>query len=102
MLRVYVMPGYSDSGVTWTNITIMPQSDILAGTISISDIFKSLIWNGEITGQEYLSGVEFGPESGWGSGSLLINNLSYQWNGKPTINVGRGRRHIQRRNSGRQ
>ena len=87
---VYVMPGYSDSGVTWTNITIMPQSDILAGTISISDILKSLIWNGEITGHEYLSGVEFGPEVSWGSGSLLISNLSYQWNGNPTITFAEG------------
>ena len=60
---------------------------MLAGTISISDILKSLIWNGVITGKEYISGVEFGPEPGSGSGNLLINSLSYQWNGTPTIKL---------------
>ena len=73
---VYVSPG---------KIIVVPSSEMLTGTISISDILKSLIWHGVITGQEYISGIEFGPEPGSGSGSLLINNLSYQWNGTPTI-----------------
>ena len=85
---VYVVPGFTDGiGDFWTNISILPSSNVLAGTISISDILKSLIWHGVITGQEYLSGIEFGPEPGAGSGSLLVNNLSYQWNGTPTIEL---------------
>ena len=63
---MYVAPGLY--GRYWRLLgrtsAVMPSSDILAGTISISDILKSLIWNGVITGQEYLSGVEFGPEPG--------------------------------------
>ena len=66
-----VVPGFTDGiGDFWTNISILPSSNVLAGTISISDILKSLIWHGVITGQEYLSGIEFGPEPGAGSGSL--------------------------------
>ena len=79
--------GTNTNGVPWTNIAIVPSSEMLAGTISISDILKSLIWNGVITGKEYISGVEFGPEPGSGSGSLLVNNLSYQWNGNPTTTL---------------
>ena len=83
-----MVPGFTDGiGDFWTNISILPSSNVLAGTISISDILKSLIWHGVITGQEYLSGIEFGPEPGAGSGSLLVNNLSYQWNGTPTIEL---------------
>jgi hypothetical protein len=63
----------------------MPQSDMLSGTISISDIIKSLIWNGIVPSQDYLSGSEFGAEPQGGSGSVLVNNLSYQWSGTPTI-----------------
>ena len=86
---VYVRPdwGTNTNGVPWTNIAIVPSSEMLAGTISISDILKSLIWNGVISGKEYISGVEFGPEPGSGSGNLLIDSLSYQWNGTPTIEL---------------
>ena len=88
---VYVVPGFTDGiGNFWTNISILPSSNVLAGTISISDILKSLIWHGVITGQEYLSGIEFGPEPGAGSGSLLVKNLSYQWNGTPTVELTAG------------
>ena len=81
--NVYVNPNWG--GNAWTNIVVAPSSEMLTGTISISDILKSLIWHGVITGQEYISGIEFGPEPGSGSGSLLINNLSYQWNGTSTV-----------------
>jgi hypothetical protein len=87
---VYIIPGYTGDGDTWTNITVLPQSDMLSGTISISDIIKSLIWNGVVTGQEYLSGVAFGAEPTEGSGTLTINNLSYQWNGNPTVTLTAG------------
>ena len=81
--NVYVNPNWG--GNPWTNIVVAPSSEMLTGTISISDILKSLIWHGVITGQEYISGIEFGPEPGSGSGSLLINSLNYQWSGTPTI-----------------
>ena len=79
--------GYQQEWCSLDEHRILPSSDILAGTISISDILKSLILNGVITGKEYISGVEFGPEPGSGSGSLLVNSLSYQWNGTPTIKL---------------
>ena len=75
---VYVDPG---------KIIVVPSSEMLTGTISISDILKSLIWNGVITGQEYISGIEFGPEPGSGSGSLLVNSLNYQWTGTSTVQL---------------
>ena len=78
---VYVDPG---------KIIVVPSSEMLTGTISISDILKSLIWNGVITGQEYISGIEFGPEPGSGSGSLLVNSLNYQWTGTSTVQLTAG------------
>ena len=78
---VYVDPG---------KIIVVPSSEMLTGTISISDILKSLIWNGVITGQEYISGIEFGPEPGSGSGSLLVNSLNYQWTSTSTVQLTAG------------
>ena len=75
---VYVTPG---------KIVVVPSSEMLSGTFSISDILKSLIWHGVITGQEYISGIEFGPEPGSGSGSLLVNSLNYQWTGTSTVQL---------------
>ena len=75
---VYVDPG---------KIIVVPSSEMLTGNISISDILKSLIWNGVITGQEYISGIEFGPEPGSGSGSLLVNSLNYQWTSTSTVQL---------------
>ena len=53
-----------------------------------------------ITGQEYLSGVEFGPEVSWGTGSLLVNNLNYQWDGTPTIELATGNNTFDRATPG--
>ena len=75
---MYVDPG---------KIVVVPSSEMLTGNISISDILKSLIWNGVITGQEYISGIEFGPEPGSGSGSLLVNSLNYQWTSTSTVQL---------------
>jgi hypothetical protein len=44
-------------GNAWTNIVVEPSSEMLTGTISISDILKNLIWNGVITRREYIFGV---------------------------------------------
>ena len=80
----------SSGGDTWTAITVMLPSNMLSGTISISDIIKSLIWNGVITGQDYLPGVQFGAEPQGGSGSVLINTLSYNWAANPTVTLAAG------------
>ncbi len=85
---VYVSPNWG--GNAWTNIVVEPSSEMLAGTISISDILKNLIWNGVITGQEYLSGVEFGPEPGSGSGTLYIDSMNYQWTSTATVRLATG------------
>ena len=87
---VNVNPNFGSDGITWTNIIVVPSSEMLTGTISISDILKSLIWNGVITGQEYISGIEFGPEPGSGSGSLLVNSLNYQWTSTSTVQLTAG------------
>ena len=77
---------YNNSGAQ-TLIQALPSSDHLSGTISISDIVKSLIWNGVVTGNEYLSGVNLDAEPRAGTGSLIVNNLSYQWQANPTTTV---------------
>ena len=78
--NVYIRPNGSE-----TFIDVEPGADVLLGTISISDIIKSLIWHGILPGNYYLSGIQLGPEIGSGSGSLTINNLSYTWDTNPTI-----------------
>jgi len=35
------------------------------------------------------------PKPGWGSGSLLISNLSYQWDGTPTVELTPGNNTLQ-------
>jgi hypothetical protein len=91
--NVYVNADWG--GNPWTNIVVEPSTEMLTGTISISDILKNLIWNGVITGQEYISGVEFGPEPGSGAGSLLINSMSYQWAGSSTVHLAVGNNVLQ-------
>ena len=86
--NVYVNANWG--GNPWTNIVVEPSTEMLTGTINISDILKNLIWNGVITGQEYISGVEFGPEPGSGAGSLLISSMSYQWTGSSTVRLPTG------------
>jgi hypothetical protein len=90
---VYVNPNWG--GNAWTNIVVEPSSEMLTGTISISDILKNLIWNGVITGQEYISGVEFGPEPGSGSGTLHIDSMSYQWAGTAAVHLAAGDNSLQ-------
>src|SRR5262249_12619130 len=84
--KVYVK---RDSGVSsepgaprWTYIACLTDKDALSGTISISNIIKSLIWNEVLSGDEYLSGIEFGPEISKGRGELQIEKLDYAWQTK--------------------
>lgn len=76
-----------------TQILIRPVSDanaprdILAATIDLKEVFGYLISIGLLTGEEYLRGVEFGPEiqvpnfynSTPHIGSMKVNQLSYDW-----------------------
>ena len=76
---IYVSSDWGDSAKKWTLVELVPAADTLSGTISFSDILKTLIWDGVLTGSEYISGIELGAEVGGGAGSFTINNLSYQW-----------------------
>lgn len=69
----------------WTYVACVTDTDLLSGSISISDIIKSLIWNGVLSGDEYLSGIEFGPEISKGSGYLEIKRLNYVWRSRSTL-----------------
>jgi Bacterial Ig-like domain/RTX calcium-binding nonapeptide repeat (4 copies)/Glycosyl hydrolase family 12 len=80
----------SDGTLSWEMLSAIAPADMLSGNISISDIIKGLIWNGTLTGNEYISGIEVGAEVGGGTGSLTINNLSYQWDAKPTVQLTAG------------
>ena len=82
---IYVSYNWGNGVHNWNFITLVPSADQLSGTISFSDILKTLVWNGVLTGNEYISGIELGAEVGGGTGSLTINNLSYQWIANPTI-----------------
>jgi len=64
----------------WALIGLGSPTDALSGTISISDIFKTLIWNGVLTGQEYIGDIQFGAEMTAGSGQFHLNSFSNSWN----------------------
>jgi len=83
--RIYLAHNWGNSGQTWNLIQLKPATDTLAATISLSDILKTLVWNGVLTGSEYISGIELGAEVAGGSGSLTINSLGYRWEARPTI-----------------
>ena len=83
--RLYVSYNWGDGTQNWTFVEMSPASDQLSGTISFSDILKTLVWDGVLTGSEYISGIELGAEVGGGTGSLAINNLSYQWVANSTV-----------------
>ena len=76
---IYVSYDWGNGEKKWTLVEVVPAADTLSGTISFSDILKTLIWNGVLTGSEYISGIELGAEVGGGTGSVTIDSLSYQW-----------------------
>ena len=86
---VYVS-NQSEAGANWKFIDVKLPSDMMSGTISISDIIKGLIWDGVLTGQEYLTSLQFGSEVHGGTGSLQINSLAYNWTANPTSVVSAG------------
>lgn len=74
----------SAAGANWKFIDVKMPADMMSGTLSISEIIKELIWDGVLTGEEYLASLQFGSEVLGGSGSLQINSLSYDWTANPT------------------
>jgi hypothetical protein len=86
---VNIEPGHGATSTSpgWTLISVQNPTDpnLLSGTLSISDVIKALIWNGAISGNDYLSDVQFGAEIAGGTGGLNINNLSYNWNANPSL-----------------
>jgi hypothetical protein len=75
----------SGGGANWEFIDVKMPTDIMSGTLSISDIIKGLIWDGLLTGKEYFSSLQFGSEVHGGTGSLQINSLAYNWTANPTL-----------------
>lgn len=59
-----------------TFVTIDTTSDMLSGQINFAPILDSLVAEGVISSNDYVSGVELGSEMLWGSGSLTVNNFS--------------------------
>jgi hypothetical protein len=74
----------NESGANWKFIDVKMPVDMMSGTLSLSNVIKELIWNGLMTGREYLGSLQFGSEVLGGTGSLQINNLSYDWTATPT------------------
>ena len=66
---VYVA-SMSGSGANWNFIDIKTPTDMMSGTLDPGDIIKTLIENGVLTGQEYLSSIQLGPKCTGGSGNL--------------------------------
>ena len=75
----------SAAGANWKFIDVKLPADMMSGMLSISEIIKELIWDGVMTGQEYLGSLQFGSEVQGGSGNLQINSLSYDWTANPTL-----------------
>jgi hypothetical protein len=80
-------PGGTGGGGQWTFAAVQSPQDALSGTISLGDIFKTLIWNGVISPNELVSDIHFGSEVAAGQGSLQINNFSVSWQANPDITV---------------
>ncbi|MFT4115681.1 hypothetical protein [Bradyrhizobium sp.] len=81
---VYVS-NMSAAGANWKFINVKTRADVMSGTLVLSDLIKELIWNGVLTGQEYLASLQFGSEVRGGTGTLQIDKLSYDWTANPTI-----------------
>jgi hypothetical protein len=85
------VPGLANATVNinnsgqWNFIGLESPVDVLSNTISLSDILKMLIWNSALTGQEYISNVQFGSEVQAGAGGLHINSFGVNWNAKAQL-----------------
>ena len=77
-----VVPAKDAAG--WRLIGLGSPTDALSSTISISDIFKTLIWNGLLTGHEYVGDIMFGAEVTAGLGRFQLNRFSNNWTANAT------------------
>ncbi len=77
------LPGFNGDHA-WTYIGLDSPVDLLSNQISLSDVFKTLIWEEVLTGNEFISEVQFGSEVQAGTGGLNINSLSYTWTANPS------------------
>jgi len=73
-----------EAGASWKFIDIKMAEDVWRAKLDLSIAIKELIWNGVMTGQEYLSSLQFGSEVLGGTGRLQVNSLSYDWTAKST------------------
>jgi Bacterial Ig-like domain len=80
----------SSGGANWNFIVVTLPSDMMSGTLNISNILKELVLDGLMTGQEYLTSLQFGSEVQGGSGSLQINSLGYNWTANATTVLAAG------------
>lgn len=84
---------YTGSGHTWNvaigqggtpapTLMFVPTDtrDVLTGTIDLKGMLDYLVQQGAITGNEYFNGLGMGAEAHQGSGSLMINNFSVDYN----------------------
>jgi hypothetical protein len=74
----------NESGASWKFIDVQMTEDMMSGTLSLSNVIKELIWDGVMTGQEYLGSLQFGSEVLGGTGSLRVGSLSYDWTATQT------------------
>jgi Bacterial Ig-like domain/RTX calcium-binding nonapeptide repeat (4 copies) len=74
----------SAAGASWKFIDVKMPSDMMSGPLDLSDIIKQLIWNGVLTGKEYLTSLQLGSEVQGGTGSLQLN-ASYDWTANPSL-----------------
>jgi hypothetical protein len=75
----------SAANASWKFIDVKIPKDMMSGTLSLSGIIKELLWDGVLTGQDYLASLQFGSEVQGGTGSLQLNGLSYEWADSPTL-----------------
>lgn len=69
----------------WEYVNIQTPADQLNGTLSLSDVFKTLVWDGVLTGNESVSSIQVGAEVQAGAGSLQVNSLSYSLSTNSTL-----------------
>lgn len=64
-------------GATWRFVVLTPVNPIhtTRGSVDFKHIFDYLKSAGLITGQEYLSSIEFGNEMQYGTGDVLVNDF---------------------------
>lgn len=66
------------------SVIIIPDNDLFVGTIDMLEVYKFLVVNKIITGEEYIRTVEFGAEPQGNvppphTGSLVTKLLNYTW-----------------------